>query len=81
MMFWNSREELTGKVRCRAHASRMFTSDGLLLQVECLKIHTYSDHENGGAPVDRVANAYWRDATASDLNDLGPLMSNKEILP
>lgn len=73
MMFWNNREELTGKVRCRVGRG-----GSLLLQAECLKIHTYADRENDNAPVDRVADRYWRDATAADLNDLGYISTGKE---
>ena len=75
-MFWQKREELTGKIRYRTAA----WSHGMLLQVECLKLHTYPDEDNGGAPIDRVASCYWRDAQAEDLNTLGYLTSDKEAL-
>ena len=73
MMFWKNREELTGKVRCRS--SKL---GAILLQVECLKIHTYPDEDNNRAPIDRVADCYWRDAKAEDLNDLGYITTAKE---
>lgn len=77
MFFWKSREELTGKVRCACNPT-WFGRDKLALQVQCVKIHTYPDHENNRAPVDKIADSYWRDATARDLNDLGYISSEKE---